>query len=683
MTDKTAGPAGAATLNGWSLNPMTVAPVYAGATATVGAGGTGYVVGDVLTLAGGSFQAAAQVTVTTVSNVGAVTGVTLTSPGAYLITPPGAAVTSGGTGTGATITLGLAGRTRTFQIGFPTERFSGTYSILVGPDKLGNYITDYDLNSATPTSPGTGYAVGDILTVTGGTSTAPAQLQVTSVGAGGAITSVMAIQAGSYTVNPTNPVSVTTTGAGTGAAFNLTFGHQVDSNLNAGVDLLRGGDPNNGTILPNAFASGTINKTLPAGQTIDSVINVPASFLVQGATVQLSIQHAFDPDLQATLIGPDGTSVLLFSGVGNTGATPHANFTGTVFDDTATNPIQLAPTQGGGIGIGAGPFTPQLPLSTFKGLGSQGKWTLRIHSNSSTLVGTLVNWTLTLKSSVPGSDLGEPIADRFTVPFRIFQQDPSNANSQQVWTAVGPASLSGGFGAGRTGGLAVDPSDPSGNTVYVAGASGGVWKTTNFMTHDPNGPTYVPLTDLGQGSSLNMGSIAVFGRNNDPSQSIIIVATGEGSTGSGGVGFLRSLDGGKTWRLLDSTVNVDASGAVLPINSPLRDHIFDGTTSFKVIVDPKAETNGQVIIYAALGGTNGGIWRSVDTGGHWQLLQAGNGTDVVLCRQQCQRQRQFANPLRRLAGIGRVFHRGRPHDRQPEHPQRRQRRRHRPRFPKL
>ncbi len=77
VTDKTAGPAGAATLNGWSLNPMTVAPVYAGATATVGAGGTGYVVGDVLTLAGGSFQTAARVTVTAVSNVGAITGVTL------------------------------------------------------------------------------------------------------------------------------------------------------------------------------------------------------------------------------------------------------------------------------------------------------------------------------------------------------------------------------------------------------------------------------------------------------------------------------------------------------------------------------------------------------------------------------------------------------------------------------
>lgn len=29
------------------------------------------------------------------------------------------------------------------------------------------------------------------------------------------------------------------------------------------------------------------------------------------------------------------------------------------------------------------------------------------------------------------------------------------------------------------GGLAVDPSDPSGNTVYISGASGGVWKTRN------------------------------------------------------------------------------------------------------------------------------------------------------------------------------------------------------------
>ena len=34
--------------------------------------------------------------------------------------------------------------------------------------------------------------------------------------------------------------------------------------------------------------------------------------------------------------------------------------------------------------------------------------------------------------------------------------------------------------SGRIGGIAVDPSDPSGNTVYIGAASGGIWKTTNF-----------------------------------------------------------------------------------------------------------------------------------------------------------------------------------------------------------
>jgi len=37
---------------------------------------------------------------------------------------------------------------------------------------------------------------------------------------------------------------------------------------------------------------------------------------------------------------------------------------------------------------------------------------------------------------------------------------------------------------GRITSIAVDPSDPSGNTIYVSAANGGVWKTTNFLTTD-------------------------------------------------------------------------------------------------------------------------------------------------------------------------------------------------------
>ena len=84
--------------------------------------------------------------------------------------------------------------------------------------------------------------------------------------------------------------------------------------------------------------------------------------------------------------------------------------------------------------------------------------------------------------------------------------------------------------------------------------------------------------------------------------------------GSPGVGFLISQDGGATWNLYDSTDNVDSSGNLLPIESTSRDREFIGMTAYKVAVDPQLSPTGQVIIYAAMSGTNGGIWRSEDTG---------------------------------------------------------------------
>ena len=181
----------------------------------------------------------------------------------------------------------------------------------------------------------------------------------------------------------------------------------------------------------------------------------------------------------------------------------------------------------------------------------------------------------------------------------------------------------------------MDPSDPSGNTVYAAGASGGVWKTTDFLTTNPAGPTWTPLTNFGPSSAVNIASIAIFPRNSDPNQSIIIAATGgatagENNTDAPGVGFLISTDGGKTWTLDDSTDNVDASGNLLPIDSAARDREFVGTTAYQVAVDPQPTPSGGVIIYAALSGTNGGIWRSENTGQTWTQVLAGNATAVVL-----------------------------------------------------
>jgi hypothetical protein len=410
-------------------------------------------------------------------------------------------------------------------------------------------------------------------------------------------------------------------------------GDQVDVNQNAGVDILRD-VPSGGT--RNVTYNFTDPNQITHTQTmLTAPLSVPDNFVIQGVTLGLNINTQDVRDLSAYLQAPDGTRIQLFTNVG-AGGTSFVNFTNTVFSDSATggpgsptNPIQ------GGQAPFTGTYNPQEPLSTLVGKASAGTYLLVVTSRT-TINGhqtAIVNWSLILTRPIPITGLGELVADQSTVNFRIFSLAKGNPTSSKTWTAVGPAgigtvnSITGqvtpSTHSSRIAGIAVDPSDPSGNTAYVAGASGGVWKTTNFLTTAPGGPTYVPLTDTAPTFGLNVGNIAVFPRNNDPRQSIIFLVTGEGDTSGQlpGVGFLRSMDGGNTWTLLDSTDNT------LPYAQ--RDHKFVGTTAFRVIADPTPNPFGQTILYAALSGTNGGIWRSTDTGNTWSLMRAGQATDVV------------------------------------------------------
>jgi len=95
-------------------------------------------------------------------------------------------------------------------------------------------ITDNAVSAAAVhvggTGGGSGYTVGDVLTVSGGTYVAqPCLLQVTSVGASNTVTGVMVLVPGDYTTSPgTSNVSVTG-GTGTSAAFDLTITHPYTS----------------------------------------------------------------------------------------------------------------------------------------------------------------------------------------------------------------------------------------------------------------------------------------------------------------------------------------------------------------------------------------------------------------------------------------------------------------------
>ena len=463
------------------------------------------------------------------------------------------------------------------------------------------------------------------------------------------------VLSGTYTieVDPQFAAATPVPGAAAGPAL-------IDTNLNAGLDVLRSTTASPGTA--TSYTSNTYQAsftgaaaTIPAaaGQrngVQDFPLVVPNSFLIalgqgQQVGVQLNVTGADNRrvvDLIGDLISPPDangnvTTIRLFTNVGNTLLTPGTvYFSNTQFRDNATTPIQ-----NGAQPFDAGPYNPQFPLAVLNGEPAGGTWTLRI-TNTGAQTPTLTRWALTLPQAVLGTGLGEATADRFQVSFRVFNQNPNDPLTQKVWTPVGSAPEGGGGsgpeggGAGsrsaRTNGLAVDPSDPSGNTVYLGAASGGIWKTTNFLSTDDAGPTWVPLTDSGPAYSLNVVSIAVFPRNNDPQQSIIFAATGEGDTGTPGVGVLRSLDGGKTWTVLDSTNNADApnfGGNLTDITAASRDRKFVGVTSFKIVVDPTAAQDAakSVTVYLADGA---GLWRSVDTGLHWTLMKSGTATDVVL-----------------------------------------------------
>lgn len=167
---------------------------------SVAAGGTGYVVGDILNVSGGTSVVGAQLEVLAVSS-GAVTSARIRNAGLYTSTPANAVSVTGGSGTGATFNLSWGTN------GWTSRRATNC------PEAV---------QSATVAAGGTGYAVNDVLTVSGGTFAIAATVRVLTA-PGGVVGTVAVVNQGDYTTAPANPAS-TTGGSGTGCTLNLTFG---------------------------------------------------------------------------------------------------------------------------------------------------------------------------------------------------------------------------------------------------------------------------------------------------------------------------------------------------------------------------------------------------------------------------------------------------------------------------
>ncbi len=153
------------------------------------------------------------------------------------------------------------------------------------------------------------------------------------------------------------------------------------------------------------------------------------------------------------------------------------------------------------------------------------------------------------------------------------------------WQSLGPLNI-----GGRVTDIAIHPQDEQ--TIYVAGASGGVFKLTEM------GEQMTPIFD--EQKSLSIGDIAIAPSN----KNILYVGTGEANAGGGsitydGIGIFKSTNAGETWSHigLDNTRNIG-----------------------RIVVDPKDPNRVYVGAMGSLFKDNPerGVFRSVDGGETWE-----------------------------------------------------------------
>jgi photosystem II stability/assembly factor-like uncharacterized protein len=156
-----------------------------------------------------------------------------------------------------------------------------------------------------------------------------------------------------------------------------------------------------------------------------------------------------------------------------------------------------------------------------------------------------------------------------------------------AWQLLGPLNISGRM-------TDVEVVSPKGKhyTIYVAGASGGVWKTDN------EGVTWEPIFE--HAASTSIGDLAIAPSN----QKIIWVGTGEANifrSSMAGCGVYKSVDGGKTWQHMG---------------------LVDTHTIARIIIHPK---NPDIVYVAASGhewtdNTERGVYKTTDGGKTWSKI---------------------------------------------------------------
>ncbi len=220
---------------------------------------------------------------------------------------------------------------------------------------------------------------------------------------------------------------------------------------------------------------------------------------------------------------------------------------------------------------------------------------------------------------------------------RVDHPEAQPPQSNGGWVPLGPVPLASdatgdGFQnynqvSGRATAVAIDPADPSGNTVYIGGAQGGVWKSTNGANLTANSVTWAPLTD--DQATLSIGAIAIQPGNTNPANSLVVVGTGEADNSADsyfGLGMLVSANAGGSWTLV-STAN---SGS-LSFPGLGATQIAFSSANTNTVVAAMSVANEGFVSGAYTSNTYPGLYTSTDAGQTWNYdaLNSGGAAEAT------------------------------------------------------
>ncbi|HVT97596.1 MAG TPA: choice-of-anchor D domain-containing protein, partial [Acidobacteriaceae bacterium] len=205
-----------------------------------------------------------------------------------------------------------------------------------------------------------------------------------------------------------------------------------------------------------------------------------------------------------------------------------------------------------------------------------------------------------------------------------------------VWKSIGPTQVSTSawnLVSGRVISIAADPSDSTGNTLYLGTEGGGVWKSVNAAA-SPASVTFIPLTDnlsvwsSSVPTSLSIGAVSV----QPGGTGVILAGTGNPDSGTGswyGAGFLRSTDNGNTWSLTWMTAAGPFGGSFNLLGTAVAGFAWS-TTNPGLVVAAVSEPGNMTTIANAFTKVNfPGIYYSQDAGATWHLATLEDGTQVI------------------------------------------------------